>query len=395
MKNGKRQVLTLQGFYLFAFFGVGSLFPLLSVYLSEVENLNGSQIGLIMSLGPIIMIFFQPIWGMICDTTQAPTRVLTLTVLFTGVAGVGYLIFNQFSLFIITAIVIAIFQSAIIPVSDSITLKYTSKVNYSYGNVRLFGSLGFGLAVFIMGKLSEGSLGPRVIFYAFLIALTIASILAWLAPRERQTAKVDLRKGVKKLFVYKKYILFLAITFMIFAPNLSNNTYFGLFVEDSGGTYTGIGIAFMLAVCMEIPFMRMSGRWIQRYGLLSVILFAGIASLGRWILYFFEPSMTIIYLSTVIQGFSLGLFIPAGLQYIKKIAPHNMEATAVTFYAAVGNGVGNWFCTFIGGYLYEYFNIFTVYLFFGVLSLIGVSLTLVLIRTEKVYSIIPSIAKSQ
>jgi MFS transporter, PPP family, 3-phenylpropionic acid transporter len=394
MQSEKRQIMTLQGFYLFAFFGVGSLFPLLSVYLSEVEKLNGSQIGLIMSLGPIIMIFFQPIWGMVCDYTQTPTRVLTITVLFTGTAGIGYLVFDQFNWFIVTAIAIAIFQSAIVPVSDSITLKYTSKVNYSYGNVRLFGSLGFGLAVFVMGKLSESSLGPRVIFYAFLISLTFASVLAWLAPRERQTARVDLKKGVKKLFVYKKYILFLAITFMIFAPNLSNNTYFGLFVEDSGGTYTGIGIAFMLAVCMEIPFMRMSGRWIQRYGLLSVILFASVASLGRWILYFFEPSMTIIYLSTVIQGFSLGLFIPAGLQYIKKIAPINMEATAVTFYAAVGNGIGNWFCTFVGGYLYEFFNIFTVYLFFGGLAFIGVILTLILIRTEKAYSSKIQIAKS-
>ncbi|WNB92530.1 MFS transporter [Bacillus sp. NEB1478] len=393
MQREKRQIMTLQGFYLFAFFGVGSLFPLLSVYLSKVENLNGSQIGLIMSLGPIIMIFLQPIWGMICDYTQEPTKVLTITVLFTGVAGIGYLVFDQLNWFIATAIAIAIFQSAIIPVSDSITLKYTGKINYSYGNIRLFGSLGFGLAVFVMGKLSESNLGPKVIFYSFLLALLVASVLSWLAPKERQISKVNLREGVKKLFIYKKYILFLAITFMIFAPNLSNNTYFGLLVEDSGGRYAGIGIAFMLAVCMEIPFMRMSGRWIQRYGILSVILLAGIASLGRWILYYFEPNMTIIYLSTVIQGFSVGLFIPAGLQYIKQIAPLNMEATAVTFYAAVGNGIGNWFCTFIGGYLYEFYSINVVYLFFSGLAFIGVILTIILIQSENAYAKTNQIAK--
>ncbi|MDR7074225.1 MFS transporter [Fictibacillus barbaricus] len=394
MQREKRQIITLQGFYLFAFFGVGSLFPLLSVYLSEVEKLNGSQIGLIMSLGPIIMIFLQPIWGMICDYTQAPTKVLTVTVLFTGVSGIGYLVFGQLNWFIGTAIAIAIFQSAIIPVSDSITLKYTSKINYSYGNIRLFGSLGFGLAVFVMGKLSESSLGPKVIFYSFLLALFVASVLAWLAPRERQITKVNLGEGVKKLFVYRKYILFLAITFMIFAPNLSNNTYFGLLVEDSGGRYTGIGIAFMLAVCMEIPFMRMSGRLIKRYGILSVILLAGIGSLIRWVLYYFEPNMTIIYLSTVIQGFSVGLFIPAGLQFIKQIAPVNMEATAVTFYAAVGNGIGNWFCTFMGGYLYEFYNIHIVYLFFSGLAFIGVILTIILILTENAYTKITQVAKS-
>ncbi|MCA0987075.1 MFS transporter [Guptibacillus algicola] len=386
MQEGKKNILTLQGFYLLAFFGVGSLFPLLSVYLKQVENLNGSEIGMIMSLGPIFMIFFQPIWGMVCDYTQSPTRVLTLTALLTGIAGMGYLVFDGFYWFIVIAIIVAIFQSAIIPVSDSITLKYTSKVNYNYGNIRLFGSLGFGLAVFIMGKLSDSVFGPGVIFYAFLISLSLAAILAWRSPSERQTKKVDLKNGMKKLLVYRKFLLFLIVTFMIFGPNLSNNTYFGLFVEDSGGTYAGIGLAFMLAVLLEIPFMRLSGKWIQRYGLLAVVLFAGIASLLRWVLYFFEPSLTVIYATTIIQGFSLGLFIPAGLQYIKEIAPIDMEATAVTLYAAVGNGIGNWFCTFVGGYLYEFFNIFAVYLFFGGLSLIGVLLTAVLLKSERSYS---------
>ncbi|WLR42098.1 MFS transporter [Bacillus carboniphilus] len=381
MRDSK--IVTLQGFYLFAFLGMGSFLPLLSVYLKEVEKLDGSQIGLIMSLGPIVMMFFQPIWGMVSDYTQAPTRVLALTTFLTGIAGLGYTIFDSYHLFIVIAILVAIFQSAIIPVSDSISLKYATKVKYKYGNIRLYGSLGFGIAVFVMGKLSE-SIGPSVIFYSLLITLTLASILALIAPSERQTVKVEIIKGMRQLFSYKEYVLFLGVTFTIFAPNLANNTFFGLFVEESGGTYAAIGIAFMVAVFMEIPFMRWSGSFIDRYGYLMVIILAGTVSLARWFLYFFEPSMSIIYLSTIMQGFSLGLFIPAGLQYIKKVAPDHVEASAVTIYAAVGTGLGNWFCTIIGGYLYEYFTIYAVYLFFGLLAFLGIILTFVLYQNERV-----------
>jgi MFS transporter, PPP family, 3-phenylpropionic acid transporter len=377
----KRDIYSLQGFYLFVFFGIGSLFPLLSVYLSEVEKLNGYQIGLILSIGPVIMIFFQPLWGMIADLKQMHNRLLTITTLITGISGLGYLIFDRFFTFAIAAIILAIFQSAIIPLSDSISLKYTSKAGVNYGNVRLFGSLGFGLAVFVMGKLSEWN--PQVIFYTFCITLVIAAFLSMKMPRESANVPGKLLTGVSELIKMKRFIVFLGVTFLIFGPNLANNFYFSLFVEDRGGTYTGIGIAFLIAVLSEIPFMRMAGAWINKIGLLQVALIASFVSFARWIFYFTEPSLTLVYISAVIQGFSLGLFIPAGLQYIREITPTQITATAVTFYSAVGNGLGNWFFTFIGGVLFEEYSIYMVYLFFAALTLIGVLLTVWLLKDYK------------
>lgn len=377
----KRDIYSMQGFYLFVFFGFGSLFPLLSVYLSEVEKLNGYQIGIILSIGPVIMIFFQPFWGMISDMKNLHNRLLTLTTVITGFSAIGYLVFESFFSFILIAVFLAIFQSAIIPLSDSISLKYTSKAGVNYGNVRLFGSLGFGIAVFIMGKLSEWN--PQVIFYAFFLTLLIAAFLSLKMPKEAAGKPNHLLSGMKDLIKMKKFLVFLAVTFLIFGPNLANNFYFSLFVEDRGGTYTGIGIAFLIAVLSEIPFMRAAGSWISKLGLLQVALIASLVSLIRWIFYFTEPSLTLIYFSAVIQGFSLGLFIPAGLQYIREITPAQMTATAVTFYSAVGNGLGNWFFTFIGGIIFEEFNIYFVYLFFAVLTLIGVLLTIWLLQDHK------------
>nr|WGD91031.1 hypothetical protein P5665_06820 [Bacillus subtilis] len=52
---------------------------------------------------------------------------------------------------------------------------------------------------------------------------------------------------------------------------------------------------------------------------------------------------------------------------MKKITPRHVEATALTMYAAIGN----WFCTFAGGYIFDYVSIFAVYLLFGILSIAG------------------------
>ncbi|MDP4171166.1 MAG: MFS transporter [Bacillota bacterium] len=381
MKQEKRNILYLQSFYLLTFFGIGSLFPLLSVFLSGVEKLNGYQIGTILSVGPIVTIFLQPFWGLISDATNSPTKVLTITTFLAGIFGFGYLAFGTYSMFFITAILIAIFQSAIIPVSDSISLKYSSRINFNYGNIRLFGSLGFGTAVFIMGRLSE--ISPQIIFYSFFASLSVAAILAFLLPKEKPTNQTKLLTGMKDLFKVRKFLVFLIITFLIFGPNLANNVYFGLFVDNLGGTYTGIGIAFLIAVLSEIPFMRVAGKAIQRFGLLQVAALAGAVSMVRWFFYAMEPSLALVYASAVIQGISIGLFIPAGLQYIRDITPSHITATAVTIYSAIGNGLGNWFSTYIGGIILDKYSIFGVYLFFGILASIGVLLTFWLIKMEK------------
>lgn len=380
-KHVKRNIFTLQGFYLFVFFGIGSLFPLLSVYLSEVEKLNGYEIGIILSVGPVVMIFFQPFWGMLADMKNVHNKLLTLTTLITGIAALGYVFFEGFISFLIIATALAIFQSAIIPLSDSISLKYTSKTGVNYGNVRLFGSLGFGLAVFAMGRLSEWN--PQVIFYAFFLTLLISAFFSMKMPKEPSRRPLGLLAGMKDLMGMKKFLIFLGVTFMIFGPNLANNFYFSLFVEDRGGTYTGIGIAFLIAVLSEIPFMRVAGSWIRNLGLLQVAFIAAVVSLIRWIFYFTEPALSLVYASAIIQGFSLGLFIPAGLQYIRDITPLHITATAVTIYSAVGNGLGNWFFTFFGGIIFEEFSIYGVYLFFAALTLIGVFLTAWLLKVEK------------
>ncbi|MBP2239777.1 PPP family 3-phenylpropionic acid transporter [Cytobacillus eiseniae] len=380
-KHIKKNLLTMQTFYLLTFFGTGSLYPLLSVYLSDVEKLNGYQIGIIMSISPIIMIFFQPMWGMLSDKFNNPIKILVCTTLLAGTFGLGYITFSGYYLLLIIAICVAIFQSAIIPVSDSLSIKYTAKVKVNYGNIRLFGSLGFGIAVFVMGRLSE--LNPKIIFIAFFISLLLGSIFASKMPSEKSSRNQNILSGVKEVLFHKKFLVFLVITFLVFGPNLANNTYFGLFIDGSGGTYTGIGIAFLLAVLSEIPFMKVAASWIRRMGLLQVATIAGVVSLIRWLLYFFEPDLWIIYSTSILQGFSIGLFIPAGLQYIRDITPIHITATAITLYSAIGNGLGNWFCTFIGGIIFEEFSIFAVYLFFSVLALVGVLLSIWLLKEEK------------
>jgi MFS transporter, PPP family, 3-phenylpropionic acid transporter len=383
LKRGESSLkTTFQLFYFLTFFGFGSLFPLLSVYLKDAVGLSGTEIGTIMSISPIVMIFVQPIWGMVSDYTRKPVMVLASALLSTALIGLIYSSVHQYIWLLVVAAFLAFTQSAIVPLSDSITLNYVQKTKGSYGSIRLWGAIGFALSVLVGGRLSEQfSIG--IIFYVFAFILLLSAILAWRLPRESQTMNVEIRQGMAQLFKIPKFVLFLVVTFLVFGPIYANNFYFGVFVKEIGGTLTGVGLAFLLAAGSEAPFMKVADGLIRRYGMLAILGFAATISAFRWLFYFFEPSLTLVYATTVAQGFSVGLFIPAALQYVRDIAPDSVRVTAVSLYSAVGNGLGSWFCTFVGGYILEHYHIGYVYLFFSLLTFAGLIILGVIVITNR------------
>nr|WP_305147730.1 major facilitator superfamily domain-containing protein 6 [Anoxybacillus gonensis] len=357
-------------FYFLQFFSFGSLFPLLSVYLKDEVGLSGTEIGMIMSISPIVMIFIQPIWGMVSDYTRQPVQVLIVSLLGTAFFGFMYSLVHSYMWLLVIAALLAVMQSGIVPLSDSITLHYVQKANERYGSIRLWGALGFATAVPIAGQIAE-LFHLRFIFYIFVALLIISSMLAWKLPKEQSSAKVNIREGMKELVRIPPFLLFLLTTFLVFGPIYANNFYFGILITDLGGTLAGVGLAFLLAAGSEAPFMKFADGVVRKFGMMNVLFIATALSCARWLFYFFEPPLMIVYATTIVQGASVGLFIPAALQYVRDVTPAHVRTTAVSLYATVGNGLGSWFCTFVGGYILERWTIEHVYLFFGLLTFGG------------------------
>lgn len=360
-------------YYFFVFFGFGSLFPLLSVYLQEVVGLSGSQIGIVMSISPVVMIIVQPIWGMISDSTRKPIQIIVFSLVAGGVFGLVYAFLENYYAIILVATLLAIVQSAIVPLSDSVAMNYVERTNVEYGSIRLWGAIGFAVSALFVGWLSE-SFHLRVIFYSFSAVLWIAIMFAVQLPKESDHVQISLKKGLTELRKIPHYFLFLICTFLILGPILANNIYFGIFIHELGAGLAGVGLAFLLGAGSEAPFMKIVSRFIVKLGIKHVLILAALVSALRWALYIFEPPIWLVYATIISQGFSIGLFIPAALQYVQKMTPKSVGATAISIYSAIGNGLGNWFCTFIGGLILERYEIMGVYTFFTMMTMLGLLL---------------------
>ncbi|MCM3078768.1 MFS transporter [Brevibacillus invocatus] len=372
--------VSLSALYLFIYYGFGAFTPLIMQYYQSI-NLTGTQVGLISATTPVVSIVTQPLWGIICDRFRIRKSVLVLTLLTSGLIGLLFPVVSTFALVLILYTVLSVFQSAVVPVSDSIALGYVKKHNLQFGDIRMWGAIGFALAAFLTGVMVE-KWGPSVIFYSYFAAMVVAILFLRQVPEEVESAPkftTSMLSGIKDLLKLPRFVLFLTASFFVFGSVNANNIWFSLYYQEIGGTIAGVGLAFLLFAGSEAPFMKLAGYIARRWGLELTILIAASVSAIRWFWYSSAPSTTAVIALFFVQGISVGFYLATAAQFVRENTPASLQVTALALFFSVGHGLGTMLCNLTAGWIKDNFSTLTIYSFFGTVTVIGL-IPLLLIR---------------
>lgn len=374
------KLISLSALYLFIYYGFGAFTPLIMQYYQSI-NLTGTQVGLISATTPVVSIVTQPLWGIICDRFRIRKSVLVLTLLASGLIGLLFPVVSTFALVLILYTVLSVFQSAVVPVSDSIALGYVKKHNLQFGDIRMWGAIGFALAAFLTGVMVE-KWGPSVIFYSYFAAMVVAILFLRQVPEEVESAPkftTSMLSGIKDLLKLPRFVLFLTASFFVFGSVNANNIWFSLYYQEIGGTIAGVGLAFLLFAGSEAPFMKLAGYIARRWGLELTILIAASVSAIRWFWYSSAPSTTAVIALFFVQGISVGFYLATAAQFVRENTPASLQVTALALFFSVGHGLGTMLCNLTAGWIKDNFSTLTIYSFFGTVTVIGL-IPLLLIR---------------
>lgn len=372
-----RQKYHFQALYFFIFFGQGALIPYLALYFSnDAFQLSASEIGTIVAVGPVLSIVLQPVWGMAADRFGRPKRLLLVALLAAGLLTLSYLLTSVYLFLLLISSLWALFQCAHIPLVDTLAIEFSKRKSVDYGALRLFGSAGFALAVFILGQVTEqGSLGA--IFYASGAALVLG-FLVLIGIEETPVSTVEREHiPLKSLFSNKRFLLFLAGGSLVFGPIFANNYYFGSYVTIRGESTALVGTLFFVAVLCEIPFMRVATRVMMRFGPIPVLVFISVLSAVRTGILALEPPIFTLWILAALQGFIIGLLIPVALEYVRSLVPPSTVATAVSTYMATTTGLATALFNLMSGIVFDQWTIYAVFWVYTGSSLLGACLYLV------------------
>ena len=371
----------------FTFFGaLGIFFPYYSLYLKENAGLSGTQLGLILSVMPLVGIIAQPFWGQVADRTGARSRVVAFLSM---VAAVGFVLLGLapgFVLILLAAIFLAFFSTPIIPLSVSVALAaFRHSGPHAYGFARSWGTVGFLASVLIFplaldrvqqwrglgpvpGGPSEPGLG--VMFLGTAAVVLLASALALALPREgivslraaRGEWRTLLRSGPMRRLLFFSFSAYLFVTGpMGLLP---------VYVRAQGGTLETVQTMWILMLVVEIPLILCTGMGLQRIGARGLLAAGVLAGGVRWTVCGLTANPYWIYPVQTLHGVMVTGLMMGGPLYVERVAPGRLRSTAQGLVAMVGLGLGGIASNTAAGWILDHAGANAPYLIGGAGALV-------------------------
>ncbi|WP_214802814.1 MFS transporter [Exiguobacterium sp. s194] len=367
-----QQKISFQSIYVAIFFAQGALIPYMALFFSQSRfDLSPGQVGTIVAIMPILSIGVQPLWGMLADRTGRVRAWLIIAMLGAAALSLTFLFATSYVWIIVLMIAWSIFQCAHIPLVDMMTLEYTSRAKIDYGAIRLFGSAGFAIAVFVMGRISDTTWGLASTFLLSAVMLAIGTLFVR-SVSEQEPKQVHTTAPFQWSAVWNgPFIAFLIGGMLVFGPIYANNYYFGIYVTSIGGSTTLVGTLFLVAVLCEIPFMKVAYQIVSRLGTVNVLAGAALISALRngWLA--LEPPIWVVWILAIVQGLVVGLLIPVALQFVRSLVSRNVVSTAIGVYMAITSGLATAGFNLLSGFIIEYNSIIGVFWMYTVVSIVG------------------------
>ncbi len=199
-------------FYLIYFAAMGAAWPYFTLYYQSV-GMTTAQIGTLAALPTVMTLFSGPAWSLLADRLNLRRHLLPLMMAGTILPA---LLLTQARSFEALAALILIWMFLISPVAslaDSSILDILGDARESYGPVRMWGAVGFGLSSWISGLLAE-QFGLAIGFVLFAVLMAGAVLIARRLPIPSLLPVEPFFVSLRKLVTNQAWLIFLGAIFL-------------------------------------------------------------------------------------------------------------------------------------------------------------------------------------
>ena len=330
------------------------------VFLEKERSLTGTQIGLLAAVQQINNIIFLPLWGMISDR-YGKRRIFLLLLVITTILLFGFLFHGGFVYYLFFIIVFSAFNNPIGALIDSFAIDKAkeTKIESSYGKMRLWASLGWSISAFATGYFIKYTAIQYIFPLASVILLT-TWIISYLYLNKKRENKSDVNPSFQTIKLLltenKNLLLFFVFIFIYYILNAPTLMFINLYYTEIGASNSQIGTAFAIQSIFEIPFLFFSSRLLKKFGLRKIIIFTLIIAAIRMMLYGITSNSWLAISIGSLHGITLGLFLVAAIEYTHKIVPASQNSTGQTLlytFLGLGTSIGN----LINGLMKDYYSL--------------------------------------
>jgi len=343
----------LSGFYFFYFALLGGTAPFLALYFDHL-GFSPARIGELIAI-PMLMRCLAPnLWGWLGDHTGQRLLIVRFGALCTLVCFAGIFFSQSYAWLALIMATHAFFWHAVLPQFEVITLAHLREQAARYSQIRLWGSIGFIVAVVGLGLLFEW-LSLDAYPAALLVIMAGIVVSSFWVPNAQPVLRPSTPESegfVRQLRRPGILAFYLSVGLM----QLSNGPYYTfltLHLEGVGYSRGAIGLFWALGVVAEILLFLVMARLLQRYSLRAVLLASFLITAVRWLLLGSLPQyLPVLLLAQCMHAATFGAFHAACIHFVQRSFADRQQGQAQALYVSLA-GIGGALGALYAGYSWK------------------------------------------
>lgn len=343
----------LSGFYFFYFALLGGTAPFLALYFDHL-GFSPARIGELIAI-PMLMRCVAPnLWGWLGDYSGQRLLIVRFGALCTLVCFAGIFFSQSYAWLALIMATHAFFWHAVLPQFEVITLAHLREQAARYSQIRLWGSIGFIVAVVGLGLLFEWlSLDA----YPAALLLIMAGIVAgsfWVPNAQPlQRPSTPEQGGFLRQLRRPGILAFYVSVGLMQLSNGPYYTFLTLHLEGVGYSRGAIGLFWALGVVAEILLFLVMARLLQRYSLRAVLLASFLITALRWLLLGnLAQYLPVLLLAQCMHAATFGAFHAACIHFVQRSFADRQQGQGQALYASLA-GIGGAVGALYAGYSWK------------------------------------------
>ena len=255
---------------------------------------------------------------------------------------------------VVTSMVLfSLFWHAIAPQFEATTLNHLGRHVHRYSRIRLWGSVGFIVAVVALGPILELH-GASWLLPVMVILLVATAIAAFLVPSDAGHHQAKASHGIVRILRRPEVIGLLLASFLMQLSHGPYYTFYSIYLQSADYGRGFIGVLWGLGVLAEVVLFIVMHRVFNDFGLRFLMLASLLLTTIRWLLIaYFVDYIAVLVVAQLLHAASFGLYHAVAMQLIHHHFVGNHQVRGQSLYSSISFGVGGGVGSYISGGLWD------------------------------------------
>ena len=334
----------------FAYFASIGLFNPYAPLWFQSLGFSTLAIGAIASLQSWTRVVMPYGWSWLGDHWGHGTRRVELLRIATALillASLGLLVFSD--AVAVASIVVLIFMAnaAVVPLTEAVVAQRLATERGldvgRYGRVRMWGSIGFIIAVTLFGVMLQ-STGIASLPGWLVLVFGLLAAAAWRLPRQARStpgaAAVATNLSVWRVLRRPVVAWFFAGIFFTVLAHTALYVFLSLYLDSLGYSKSAVGALWAVSVAVEIAFFWSQGHWFARWSAYSWLLAAALASVLRFgAMAMLGGSLAVLVLAQSLHALTFAAQHAACISLIDRYFAGPLRGRGQALYSTLGYGL--------------------------------------------------------